>query len=107
MIAWQPIETAPRDGTPILGYFPGSSDPDLFAAASISICRWREFTSEIQWELIDKEKELWKRSWTTPALFESEDGMRGNPTHWMPLPDPPKVLNLNKGETHGNNNSEA
>jgi hypothetical protein len=62
---WQPIENAPRDGTQILG----------------------------AWQCLNK-------TWDMNAMFYfEEDGEGGwfdyhaeymhNPTHWMPLPNPP------------------
>ena len=63
---WQPIETAPKDGTLILG----------------------------AWQCLNK-------TWDMNAMFYSEEGGDGwwveyhgdyqhDPTHWMPLPEPPK-----------------
>lgn len=61
---WQPIETAPRDGTRILGY----DDSGLSDAGGIAIIRW------------SVEGQLW---WDeTLDLF--------TPTHWQPLPTPPQ-----------------
>ena len=64
---WQPIETAPKDGTKILGAWP----------------------------------QLRKHKWWTiqPVFFHCGDWIHGwdededlalHPTHWMPLPEPPK-----------------
>ena len=68
---WRPIETAPKDGTEIFVY--GIANGELGGP--------------------DKEPEIWKVSW----LFKywSLCGAEGyavnidNPTHWMPLPEPP------------------
>lgn len=61
MSEWQPIETAPRDGMPILGYKNGN----------MATVRW-----------------LWG-DWSLciPGGYAEEDDW--NPTHWMPLPEPP------------------
>ncbi len=56
---WQPIETAPKDGTHILVYRPEYSN-DV-----IGIDFWR------------------RKCW----WLSSSDSQ---PTHWMPLPEPPK-----------------
>lgn len=54
---WQPIETAPKDGTTVLAYCPGN--------------RFQKF-------LTDYYSEHQGGGW----LFQ--------PTHWMPLPEPPQ-----------------
>lgn len=58
---WQPIETAPKDGSTVLGYTPNESVAygDVF---------------------YEREQEHWAR---LPDCFSVR------PTHWMPLPDPP------------------
>jgi len=67
MPGWQPIETAPKDGTRILAW-PVYSD-DLPAEA-----RWRYMRR-------------------TPGRWETGSGpIYGNgPTHWMPLPPSPEA----------------
>ncbi len=73
---WQPIETAPKDGTNILVYDP----PSEYYSGGIFIVFW------------DRE---YKRSSKTWCVICSEDGETGSwatishPTHWMPLPEPP------------------
>jgi hypothetical protein len=64
MSDWQPIKTAPKDGTPILCFTP---DGEFSAITGIDVL-WFDMGA---W-LYDAE----------PVLFQ--------PTHWMPLPDPPK-----------------
>jgi len=54
---WQPIETAPKDGTEILGY-----------AGGFLLLSWRDD----EWHEETFEESGW------------------NPTHWMPMPAPPK-----------------
>lgn len=67
--AWQPIETAPRDGTLIIGWEPGDVP---------RVC-WPYWRTD--------QEGLWRYS----------DAFHGSyaitPTHWMPLPDPPSILN--------------
>lgn len=65
MSAWQPIETAPKDGTRIMAYI-----------ARI------EHTLIIYWEP-DTDSEP---HWSDEEGFEWTDL-----THWMPLPDPPRA----------------
>lgn len=64
---WQPIETAPMDGTELLLSGPSwngmkPDEPPYFAVGL----------------------------WQSGAWREGEDGSRlWSPTHWMPLPEPP------------------
>lgn len=61
---WQPIETAPKDGTPIL----------IFDGTGIYGVQFCANTKD------------WQSS--SSSGFECEDYF-GIPTHWMPLPAPP------------------
>lgn len=72
---WQPIETAPKDGTKILGY-----DPDI----GVSTMSYFDDGSLV----------FYSKSWII-ALFDVCDECYPkpigiNPTHWMPLPPPPQ-----------------
>lgn len=81
MSVWQPIETAPLDGTPLLLYVPG-------------VTSWNRESG-----MPDIVVGLWHGAWysdigdvdqgyeSTGAYFERE---MLRPTHWMPLPEPPK-----------------
>jgi hypothetical protein len=60
---WEPIETAPRDGTRVLAYVPEYSDIPIVAAYSLEDQVW--MTTHFEW-----------LTWA--------------PTHWMPLPEGPK-----------------
>jgi len=60
---WQPIETAPKDGTRFMAYEEADE-------AKFYPCWWQEDFG--YWE-------GWQNVW------DSEP----NPTHWMPLPPPP------------------
>lgn len=62
---WQPIETAPKDGTLILIAKGGASAwHNMFAGY------WDEGLGEFKYH---------------------RDGYVRNPTHWMPLPPPPET----------------
>jgi hypothetical protein len=63
-MTWQPIETAPKDGPPILAYGEGQ----------IAVCEW---SSCGYWSLVH-------------VGMYAADGYWAEPTHWMPLPEPPK-----------------
>jgi hypothetical protein len=67
-LEWQRIETAPKDGTALLGYFgstAGEEPPDMAVTK------------------FNAESDAWI---STEVPFEEFD----TPTHWMPLPDPPE-----------------
>ena len=69
-VGWQPIETAPKDGTAIVAwcvhpYASSMTEPDDYVGPVIA--RW-----------IDHNGGGW--TW---------HGHLGNFTHWMPLPEPP------------------
>ncbi len=61
--AWQPIETAPKDGTSVLGYWLGGQHDCAIHATKFHRGRW--------WE-------------------PNEDYPQSPPTHWQPLPEAPK-----------------
>ena len=72
--AWLPIETAPKDGTRIMVF-----------------CPWVGVCGPANWDVCwfaKKPRPFWthwgERIWGTSR--ERED----QPTHWMPLPDPPQ-----------------
>lgn len=63
--AWRAIGTAPRDGTVILTY-----DIRKSPEAAISACWWAVYYRDEEGWMNDQDSEP-------------------DPTHWMPLPDPP------------------
>lgn len=63
---WQPIETAPMDGTDILLWFGHS-------VGWISLCKWYQKK---------------KRGWCWVCSYDHKAHL-WEPTHWMPLPEPP------------------
>jgi hypothetical protein len=67
---WQPIETAPKDGTAIIAFIPGTYNKvDIVAFGSDG-----------------NSGEAWCHA-------RCVDGLNaGNPSHWMPLPEPPKEV---------------
>ena len=79
-MSWQPIETAPRTGrTLLLGYFNEKGN-------------WR--TLRGQWFSAEEIEESWEiydspEGWyETPV--EGEECFFTEPTHWQPLPEPPR-----------------
>jgi hypothetical protein len=76
--AWQPIETAPRDGTHILVWTECSD-------TAYVVC-WADFDKNIRPYLCAKQRTVgWHLAWDG----EHFGGMWA-PTHWMPLPAAPK-----------------
>lgn len=69
MSEWQPIETAPRDGTVVLVCGHGS------AGYYVADAKWD--TDEEAWCLFDQPSD--DHVWPSHGH-----------THWMPLPEPPK-----------------
>jgi hypothetical protein len=75
--AWQPIETAPKDETPVL-IFGGIQHPEVGSSRTITratLANWS--TSSECWDVLDCDY--------YSVSIE-------NPTHWMPLPKPPTVI---------------
>jgi hypothetical protein len=68
---WQPIETAPKDGTTILG---------------ADFC---SFTN--QWNISTVS---WDGAWSLVITGAYAEDDKWNPTHWMPLPTPPEQEQL-------------
>lgn len=76
MTDWQPIETAPRDGTAVLGYGVAPYSED---GMEITVVCW-----------VENEKFPHLSGWHSRySGFEDLNTSR-QPTHWMPLPEPPK-----------------
>ena len=63
---WQPIETAPKDGTVVLIYSPADG-------VMSSHLHWGNWQGMV---------------WRSVGHVDFE---RSKPTHWMPLPAPPKA----------------
>ena len=70
-MTWQPIETAPKDGMPVLMYHPGWEEGER-----IIVLAWAKLCE----------------AWMEPTDTESRYFNPG--THWMPLPDPPAEIEM-------------
>ena len=71
---WQPIETAPKDGTAVMVY------PGTWSGRSASIAKWES----------DKYAKKPRPYWSRDDDFGRVTFSREHPpTHWMPLPPPP------------------
>jgi hypothetical protein len=77
---WQPIATAPKDGTPVLLYLSGEA-PD--SAIEIGVYLIPENGGDVGWHTL----------WDHTPLDGNRHGKAGvrwePPTHWMPLPSQP------------------
>lgn len=83
MSEWQPIETAPKDGTRFLAFVPDQED----CIAAIAVAFWNPGSPSVNFKPTE-DPDLWRRTITENGHFELEGGWYF-PTHWMPLPDPP------------------
>jgi hypothetical protein len=78
MSEWQPIETAPKDGTPILIW-----QPDRDPKPNDGYCDDHRYAIGY-WRLAHP-------GWTINATpWGNRNSASVNPTHWMPLPEPPR-----------------
>ena len=89
---WQPIETAPKDGTEILLW---REDCGQFIGAYTS---YDAYASERECEELD-EASLFQKDWFGAGIPWGMERMEGSdvPTHWMPLPPPPAIDQAMKG----------
>jgi hypothetical protein len=71
---WQPIETAPKDGTHIVVFTVNGVDDD--DRPTMRIVRWKEAGK--------RNKEHWELS-----HYDAFGTLPADATHWMPLPAPP------------------
>lgn len=80
---WQPIETAPKDGTAILVYDEGAA--------------------LVTWEVYRRHQEE-HADWCLMDSWQDEQGgysTVNHPTHWMPLPEPPAAPDYLESEAAG------
>lgn len=71
---WQPIETAPKDGTWI--FLGGGHTDDEAEPRSCAVAQWTDYLNG------GKTKPHWQFAWYDGGYY----GRYENPTHWMPLP---------------------
>jgi hypothetical protein len=82
-VRWQPIETAPRDGRDVLIFIPAVVlERGLVLHHS---CVTAAFCTDAE-----DPNARWSLSWVSGYDWEGPLDDR-QPTHWMPLPDPPET----------------
>lgn len=81
MSDWQPIESAPKDGTWVL--MTGGTISYRWDGDTAPACVAGQWTHEINF--LYREKGRWQFAWYDGGYY----GEYENPTHWMPLPAPP------------------
>ena len=96
MSEWQPIESAPKDGTRILVVWPGDT---------IGVAWWKT-NPRLDREMDAKEAEAVAAFGWQASYFSDSDEMddydtsipSAQPTHWMPLPAPPLASAQGEGK---------
>jgi hypothetical protein len=74
-MTWQPIETAPKDGSEIIVHTVHEADEYMDRFIAVQIAFW------------DRGHDSSDPMWARPAAWVLQK--IGDPTHWMPLPEPP------------------
>jgi len=72
---WQPIDTAPKDGTVLLLYDAGD---DIPGKPVIMVGYYNK---------LRQEQKFYRSAWMPVYI----DHIQLSPSHWMPLPDPPDM----------------
>lgn len=86
---WQPIETAPKDGTAFLGYLPADRFP--------AVCLWQAY------EPADAAEIGADGYWAFGEDLIGDVEGHAEVTHWMPLPPPPEGSGQNLADAHSKN----
>lgn len=78
MSEWQPIETAPMDGTTI----------DLWVVCNPAVAKWNNLMRPLRYaDMVWKPGGIFRGGWY--FKFGSRIPLAAVPTHWMPLPSAP------------------
>jgi len=79
---WQPIETAPKDGTAILVW----PDDYIGEDGCISLVEWKD-------QMAYYPGCRWQKAWCIVGSGDDQNSSltADHPTHWLPLPPPPEA----------------
>ena len=83
MDKWQPIETAPKDGTHVLVCQATDADGKPIPAESFGL-----FVQRTAW-WSDGPNDPEPEGWIVYCSMVREPHVFFDPTHWMPIPEPP------------------
>lgn len=79
MAEWRPIESAPKDGTEVLLFIPGRR---------AELGWWYE-SQEYAYGKLKRKTEKWMWGSGMQGILSMTGDAPPEPTHWMPLPEPP------------------
>lgn len=85
MSEWQPIETAPKDGTWIIGYRKPRRDEERPPVAAIF------FYLDTETEIVPLGDDIFRRVKSQVGKWFQENWDEFRPTHWVALPTPPEA----------------
>lgn len=88
LCAWRPIATAPRDGTPIVGWCVHAADPCFYGGHEVHV---EDGPNVIVWgggEFWGIPGECMTDWW---FQYGSSFEVAANPTHWIPIPSSPTI----------------
>jgi len=85
---WRPIETAPKSGREILIYLPRSNKN--FSFSFVTVGYWEHYESYWHEPVPGNPGKIETKYGAGFVGVFGKNKMRLYPTHWMPLPEPPK-----------------
>lgn len=92
---WQPIETAPKDGTIIVLWCPKGIDrlyASPVAAKHVCIGYYGDSGALYQnegWWSVESREEIWGYGSELTGPMSETECLSAEPTHWLPLPPAP------------------